>query len=259
MVNLGSSVVITDYFVRGKGKEKLENFAEKAAESLNKASGKAPGTLNKSVYAFIKTGLLLTGGTLLMAPMYWFEQNKKWFAGEANKMACGDPQYDKIEEIPDKGVGNVLWRRGLGIASTLTVGTMIGKDRQTHVEDFLSGWALQSMEKSGVSALQNVAKSETARSYIRLAALDQFFTAITAGVTYVTNGTFFGKKEEDKQAENAPAAIAQAAPAPAAASSGFPAAQAPVSQGFSALPGSMVSKPQLACAAENAALQPQAL
>jgi hypothetical protein len=62
----------------------------------------------------------------------------------------------------------------------------MGAKRQHAVEDFLTDKVILPTVRT--TPMQGLASNETFARYARLVSLDQFFTAITSTVTYVTNG-----------------------------------------------------------------------
>ncbi|MBY0407619.1 MAG: hypothetical protein K2Q01_07995, partial [Rickettsiales bacterium] len=66
--NLGSSIVIADYFCNLKGKELLNKGAEKIASAFAKPGSAQHAKTMTTAQNLLKTGSLLSGGWLLIIP-----------------------------------------------------------------------------------------------------------------------------------------------------------------------------------------------
>jgi hypothetical protein len=217
LLNLGLSVAITDYFTHGKGKEALRWLSKQTAHGIGSAATVAPTKLENATYGFWKTNALMSGGHIVMAPIKLLEDNKSRVVHWINqKLGVDKPILKDGVEVPLSSLSdeelpplyqdqpkqswwNVIKRRAMGLALTSATGTMMGEKLQHKVEDTLTDKLfLPALQKSPSPALQNLASNDTFARYARLVSLDQFFTAITSAVTYLTNGS--KKHEEPAQA-----------------------------------------------------------
>lgn len=214
-LNLGLSVIISDYFLSGKGMKYLDGFSKGATKLLTKPEAANAKAIEERIFAFSKTNLLLMGGNILMIPVKVLEDNKRravyWLnrklgcqpaimkdGHEASLSELKDEELPTLYEDSEKQTwGNVVKRRLMGISATLVTGTLLGKDNQAKVEHAIADkMVLPAMESSNVRPIQNLARNDLFQRYTRLVALDQFFTIITSAVTYLTRS----KKDESASA-----------------------------------------------------------
>jgi hypothetical protein len=206
-INLGLSVIITDYFTHGKGNELLHSWSKKSAGTLHKISGTNIEKAENTAYAFLKTHLLMSGGHVVMVPIKLMEDSKRHIVHRINRMLGVDKPIiqngkevpiselaendlpELYEDQPKQSWGRTVVRRLLAIAATMTVGTLMGKDFQHKVEDSITDkMMLPAMRAIPLKSAQNLAENDRFQRYARLVSLDQFFTVITSAVAYVTNG-----------------------------------------------------------------------
>lgn len=211
-LNLGLSVLITDYFTHGNGEKLLQQLTKKSTGAIHGVSGIAPKKLENTVYSFWKTNLLMSGGHVVMIPIKLMEDSKRHMVHRLNLMLGVDQPILKNGEIvpvsslsedelphlsedqPKQSWLRTAYRRVLGISATMALGTMMGKQRMHDVEDVLTDkLILPSMRATPIKSVQNIAENERFQRYAKLVSLDQFFTVITSGIAYITNGA---KKHE---------------------------------------------------------------
>jgi hypothetical protein len=262
--NLGISLVIADFFCNGKGKKPLLWAAGKCAQGLQKLGAPLNGA-HKVSRVVLETLSLLSGGFLLVIPTKLLEDRKRELVYKANERLGVDqhaPDGHKMtadeiylkEDQPPTSWGNVIWRRLLGAGAVQvtaqalehgfknknvprsdthplnpyvegsplieTTGVLGGRERAT---DLIVGGV-----NKGSEFLTGKRFTGIAARYLNLAALDTFFTVITASVMKFTNGAKplpEGCKElpcppktqeEPQQQQPVPAAPTPAAPTAAA-------------------------------------------
>lgn len=214
-VNLGLSVIITDYFTHGKGKEILQYLSKKSAASLHQLSGCDATKIENNTYGFLKTNLLMSGGHIVMIPIKLMEDSKRHIVHRINRLLDIDKPIIKngvatsisslsedelpplCEEQPKQSWAWTAMRRLIGISATMTVGTLMGKERLQKVEEVVTdNIMLPAIRNVPVSSIQHLAENDRFQRYARLVSLDQFFTVVTSVLAYLTNGA---KKHNDKE------------------------------------------------------------
>lgn len=232
-VNLFSSVAITDYFLAGGG----QKYLQQGAQALNKLVDNAPKPIKETAgYNALKTLALLSGGTLLMAPIKTLEDNKRravfWINRQLGKTdpncppdldakPLSDLRDDQlpqiVEEPPKQTWGNALLRRGYGIAAVQSASyisnTMWGNE---NLENASTNWAFKNLKKLDVPAMNRLMEKDWFKRYTKLTLLDAVFTVITAGAIYLT----CPPEEKAKDGQQPAVASGTPAAAPANAESG---------------------------------------
>lgn len=257
-VNLISSIYIADRFINPatterKGtvnklvdgmmnREKLDKWISSTTKFLHKV-----GMPLKKAHHNSKVGwesfILLSGGTLLLFPLKYLEDNKRKIVHSLNDklgvdQTAPDGHKETPEEIhieqeqPKQSVKNLIWRRVLGTISVVTTGLVIDhalKDKNTKLppEKYNLGWAnvhYDAKVQGGKSRIENkvfgwvqqasksltgkeFAKNGTFARLTRLAILDSVFTVITAGVMKITNGAKRGKMPKEIDDSHDPAVV----------------------------------------------------
>ncbi len=257
-VNLISSIYIADRFINPatterKGtvnkfvdgmmnREKLDKWISSTTKFLNKSGMSLNKAHNNSKIGW-ESFILLSGGTLLLFPLKYLEDNKRKIVHWLNDKLGVDqtapdghkktPEEIHIEqEQPKQSVKNLIWRRILGTVSVVTTGIVVDhalKDKNTKLppEKYDLGWAkvnYDSKVQGGKARIENkvfgwiqqasknltgkeFAKNGTFARLTRLAILDSVFTVITAGVMKVTNGAKRGKMPQEIDDSNDPAVV----------------------------------------------------
>lgn len=206
-VNLGSSLIIADYFINLGGKGQL-------AAAAKLMSGGSQGGLRYATVGLEQLALN-SGGWLLCVPIKIAEDNKRpivhWLndklgvdqrAPDGHKMTADEIFIEK--EQPKQSWLKMFCRRAVASGSTIVFGMGLdkayatdkpmmingelksqvgGKDRLTQNFVDASNWALRKLPGGEALAAQNWMKR-----YLSLAALDIINTKITSSVMYMTNG-----------------------------------------------------------------------
>ncbi len=234
-LNLGSSIVIADYFCNLKGKDILNKGAEKLGHAIasTKMASYEKAFLNSQTA--LKTLTLLSGGWLLIVPIKMMEDNKRpivhWLN---NKMGVDQTGADgkelKPDEIyieqeqPKQSWLNVLGRRALATAAVVGTGHVVNaafRDRDKSktytgpddphggkavVENFVVDKVNKVMKSGYIPGGESFTKNKTAQRYLGLAALDTVFTKITAVIMKVTNGAKKAQMPHEKGDDDSPSA-----------------------------------------------------
>jgi len=232
-LNLGMSVVMADYFRNLSGRKYLDNAANFIAKGLSSTTLLKHETALRHSNLALKTLALCSGGWSLLIPMKWLEDRKRpvvhWLNKEVfkeNQIAADGHEKtpDEIyieKEQPSQTWLHVFWRRtqaqiavwvaafalNKGFAKKLDEPRMIDGDLSTTLggeHRFLDNAMNQINRafKSGYVPGGNwLAKNERAQRYVGFAALDWFYTMITASVMYVTRGAKHLKKNNPKEAK----------------------------------------------------------
>lgn len=203
-LNLAIAVVMTDYFLNRGGKAPLENLSRWTNRAI---TSKFIGEDSyKLTHNFFKTNLLLMGGNFLFEGVRRIENNKRYWVFKANQFICPNPeQYDQVtkgrplnevprEELPavpnepeQKGIGNAVKRRLIGIGAVIGASTLFEKaGANTMFEETGVKLVSKAIQASGSSSLQQLLHNDHFQSYTKLAALDAVLTGITAVALYMT-------------------------------------------------------------------------
>lgn len=213
-INLAGSILIADYFKNLGGKPKLEWTAKKIAPlfknmgAKEKALSYAEGTLTYAA--------LTSGGWILLAPLKYLEDRKRPIVHWLNKkLGVNQTALDGHELTPDEiyiekeqpkhSWLKVIGRRALGSFCVLASGNILdytfrrGDKKGTDVvTNFIMGG---SDGQGGVNRILNfkygflhlpggkfLAANPRTQAWLNFAALDSFFTEITASVMWLTKG-----------------------------------------------------------------------
>lgn len=229
-------------------RQKLDEWVSKTTKAVANVTKKAG--LNIDLWKIHKKSnrgweslMLLTGGTLLLLPLKFLEDNKRKIVHATNKklgvsQVAPDGHEETPEEIhiekeqPKQSVGNLIWRRAIGTVTVVSTGIAIDKifeskkqkldaktvnlgweevhypvrpkGGQANVEDTVFGWINKVAKKMRGKEFN---KNGIVSRWTRLAILDTFFTAITASVMYVTSGAKKGKMPKEIDDSNDPAVL----------------------------------------------------
>ena len=222
-VNLGISLMVTDFFLHGGGKKWYTGGVSKIADRFSKWGMKRE---NAKWGAEIALGTLSlnSGGNLLLIPTKFIEDRKRqWVYWLNEKMGVDQTAPDGtkltaenifIEQEQDpQSWPRMIGRRILGWVATTATGMTLDKvlakaPLKTHYDQivvhtpgqqvFTEGTlrAADNILKSGlVPGGHAIANSPTARRYMGYAALDWIYTIITSKILHATNGAH--KKKND--------------------------------------------------------------
>ena len=239
-VNEAASLWITDQFMHGKpkwylggkpfSKEGFDSAAGWIAKKFKMPKAKAGNTLLMAT--------LLSGGTLLVLPMRWLEENKISWVQRANHMLDGwrgnkmsaEEVTARDEEVeraiacsPQQNWTSLLVGRVAAMFSSWATGTfLIGPDNNKKIMN----WSEKTLT-SGAKAvgLEKMAKTDTFKRYAQLTGVETYSCAISSVVLEIASKLFAKrgtevhdpeickKYEERDKAAAAAAAAANAAPA----------------------------------------------
>lgn len=229
VINLALSVAITEHFMHGKGKPTYEAVGKHLTKFFSNFTHNAAAAETIS-HITTKYSLLTTGGSALMLPMLWAENNKSKLTYLANRqfapetIATDDPNKDTaastilsskfdenqlpqpVEEQTKHGVINGTWRRLLSVALVIGWGNLLSRTP--------AGEAV--FEKAGLKGLKEaeslplagdvikkfnhvVETNPKANRWTRWTITDIVNTAITTGSIWLTRGG--GKSEAQLPAD----------------------------------------------------------
>jgi len=222
-LNLGMSLVITDYFLHGKGKGVHTNNLRKVTDffkrtKIDQVVGEAATKRAVGVAAGFIT--LLSGGNILLIPDKIMEDNKRPIVHWLNKHVYHQQQLapdgheetsDEIyieKEQPKQSWLNLGWRRLQAMAAGVAFGLALDNlgRKKLDIPQIINGkaitkidgqerytdWVVTNINKALNSGVipggKSVAENPTVHRYIGYAALDTIQTLITSMVMYMTNG-----------------------------------------------------------------------
>jgi len=214
-LNLGISLVITDFFMHGPG---AKYFNSGVASSTKALTGLGLSKKNAKWISEIGLGTfsLNSGGNILLIPTKFIEDDKRgwvhWLneklgvdqtAPDGHKMTK-DEIYIEEEQAPQSW-GRMIARRAMGWGTTTSVGLLLDRyARQPlarphmvdgEMEHFKPGQKVFTDGAVNItnSALRGMGAGRLADSpmfqrYLGYAALDTIYTAITSKILHLTNG-----------------------------------------------------------------------
>lgn len=231
-INLGSSIVIADYFCNLKGKDLINKGADKLAKAFSSNAAGQHKIFHNSQTA-LKTLSLLSGGWLLIIPMKIMEDNKRPMVHWLNKKMgveqrdadgkelTSDQIYIECEQ-PHHSWFNTILRRTAATAAVVGTGHVVNaafRDREKSktytgqddphggkavVEKFVVDNVNKAMKSGYIPGGKAFTESPTAQRYLGLAALDTVFTKITAVIMRATNGSKKGRMPNEQGDDQAP-------------------------------------------------------
>ncbi len=214
-LNLGISLVVTDFFLKGKGAGFFKNGVEKITTGLS-AAGVKPAWGKWFGGQALGTFSLNSGGNILLIPTKLAEDNKRNIVYWLNeKLGVDQTAPDGHKETPDEiyieqeqpkqSWMRMIGRRVLGWSMTTATGMtldslakqklpyakMIDGEMVTHKggQDVYTDWT-KKVVNAGLNKVggKSIVENETAQRYIGYAALDWIYTMITSSVMHATNG-----------------------------------------------------------------------
>lgn len=238
-LNLGISLVITDFFLHGKGNAFYKAGMQKFTSGLSAVGMKKP--LAKWVAGqALGTFSLNSGGNILLIPTKFAEDNKRNIVYWLNEKFGVDqtasnghketPDEIYIEqEQPEQSWGSMIWRRFLGWGATTAVGMTLDKfaaqklpvpkmvdgDLVTHkggqdvFTDLIKNgkYGVNALLKQGGATGNAIVATPWVQRYMGYAALDSFYTIITSKILHATNGAGKMKAPHEIGDDDAPPAI----------------------------------------------------
>lgn len=240
-VNEASSLWITDQFMHGKNllrnvpglKKAGEWFSEtgfnrvsesiakkfKLTEKLAKDGGKIlPKERGGNALLMVT---LLSGGTLLILPMKWLEDNKNRWVKRANHMVdkmrgrqmtpeevvARDTQVEQdIACTPRQSWPSMMLGRLIAISSSVSTGTFImGPERNKK----LMNWS----EKAFTGNIQPKGQKNAAHRYARLISVETYSCAISSIILEITSKLFAKRSSNPHDPEICKKTVEPAAPA----------------------------------------------
>jgi len=214
-LNLGISMVITDFFTHGRGKPMFDKGVTRASKTLQSTGLNEKGSEWLSRIA-LGTFSLNSGGNLLVIPLKYLEDNKRKVVHWINKNIYKDPQLAPdghaetpeeihiVEEQPPQSWGHIIWRRVQGFLATTAVGlsldaTFKKKLDVPHVNEkgheVTYSYGQDRLAQGIVDAMKNLPMGEQLLSYPWVkryafyASLDSIYTYITSTIMEKTKGT----------------------------------------------------------------------
>ncbi len=214
VANLLVSIVIWDFFLTGKGRPALDKMAKGVGNIL-----KAAGMKEKAAMAAAKTPVEMAcsplGGHMVMLPVMFMENHARYCCHVANKAFDPNYQYRDLKvtiNTPDRDLPpmvdepdkqtllQIAARRGLAWAAVTASGTALNKFQGGKYQDMLEQGTLnlanKGIQMSGIPALQRLGQLPVTQRYLKLAALDSYFTVITSSVVAMTNYMFGDNKKK---------------------------------------------------------------
>lgn len=236
-LNLGISLVVTDYFLHGKGANFFKNGVEKMSAGLMAGGMKRPLAKWASGQA-LGTFSLNSGGNILLIPTKFAEDNKRNIVHWLNdKLGVDQTAPDGHKETPDEiyiaeeqpkqSWMSMIGRRALGWSMTtvaamsidrfakqkLPTPEMVDGELITHKpgQDVYTDWTKKNVNAvlSHVPGGNTVVNSDKAQRYMGYAALDWIYTMITSTVMHMTNGAGKMKAPHEIGDDSAPAALVE--------------------------------------------------
>lgn len=246
-VNLGLSVVMADIAINGKGiwRKGLDYSINRTTKHLSSAiisMSKNPdkSKIIRKVHNNTRVGYeslsLLTGGSVLLFPLKFLEDNKRKVVHWLNEklgvdQTAPDGHKETPEEIhiekeqPKQSVGNLLWRRLVGTVAVVSSGIIINqifknKNKIIPAKTYDISWTKvkydprpqggkENIEEKVFGLLNKARGKEFEPNGIftrltKLAILDSMFTGITAAVMWMTSGAKKGKMPKEIDDSNDP-------------------------------------------------------
>lgn len=231
------TIVIADHLNHGKGRAGLDSTIRPVAKAVYSTGlFKRKQTAYKQSKVAIETLTMLSGGWLLLIPLKIMEDNKRSIVHWLNKK-LGTAEHDAkgreltADEIhleteqPKQTWANVFMRRILASATVMGIGSVLDhtaadkSKKQTLTYQFMGKNYVEEVHLGGkqrvtnavVKKVNDVTSAITSNNkigsdpnslvqrYMNIAVLDSVFTAITAAIMYVTNGSKRAKKLQEQK------------------------------------------------------------
>lgn len=201
--NLGISLVVTDFFLHGKGNKSFKNGVERSTRWLTKTTPLQERGAKWLSEIALGTFSLNSGGNILLIPTKWLEDRKRpivhWLndkmgvdqtAPDGHKMTADEIHIEC--EQPKQSWPRMIGRRGLAWGSTTAVGLALDRVLRRNgtpgTEVFTKGTVdIAGKGLRGIGADQ-IADNPAVQRYMGYAALDWIYTIITSKVMHATNG-----------------------------------------------------------------------
>lgn len=244
VVNLVASVALADIAINGAGmlNKSLKYSIEKSTRFFSKFVH--PRTAHYNSKVGLETFSLLTGGSILLVPLKYIEDNKRKIVHRLNErmgvdQTAPDGHKETPEEIhiekeqPKQSYPNLIWRRIMGTIAVISSGLAIDHifksktdmlDAKTYEIEGMSPITYDKKAKGGKQVIEDKAFGFINRTiekvsgkkfnpngmvgrWTKLAILDSMFTVITAVVMKVTNGAKRAKMPNEIDDSHDPAVI----------------------------------------------------
>ncbi len=208
--NLALSIVIWDMFLTGRGRPVLDGVTKSVVNGLS-ALGVDPKSSQKTAKVAAEMACSTLGGHITMIPVKILEDHAGYVTHQFNKAFDPDYKYKDVEvswSDDDKAPplvnpankntwGQIFMRRLIGMAVVSASGTMLNKAKlDTPLQENTLNVFKKGVDLTGSQTLKDLTQIPRAERYIKLAALDAYFTAITSMITAFTKNTF-GKSRDD--------------------------------------------------------------
>ena len=201
-VNEASSLWITDQFMHGKPKWFLggKPFSHQGFEAASKAIAKTFKMPVPKAGNTLLMATLLSGGTLLVLPMRYLEENKITWTRRANHLAdwlkgnkltkeevtARDHEVEQaVACSPQQGWGSLLAGRAVAMFASWATGTfLVGKTNNDKIMDFSEKHITSAAKAVG---FEKVAKTDMFKRYARLIGIETYSCAESSIVLEVAS------------------------------------------------------------------------
>jgi hypothetical protein len=197
-VNLISSIAIADYFIHKGGKPKLDKGAEALGKMIASTGLVSAEKATHHATTALKTSALTSGGWGLLIPGTLAENNKRPIVHWLNdKLGVDQHAPDGHKETPDEiyieqDQPHQTWRNA-AIRDRKNSALMPSEDDHHGGKAVVERFVVNNVNKAARKILPEgsalLRENGLAQRWLGLAALDTFFTIITAKVMHATNGT----------------------------------------------------------------------
>lgn len=204
-VNEGASLWITDQFKHGKPKAWLggKPFSKEGYEAATQWISKNFKMTHAKAGNSLLMATLLSGGTLLVLPMRMLEENKIFFTEKANhlldqlggcklspdEVAARDAEVRQaIACSPQQTWSALLVGRAAAMLSSWATGTFLIKESGNNaISDFSQKHLTTAANALG---MKKISATDTFKRYARLAGIETYSCAISAGVLEIVSKMF---------------------------------------------------------------------
>jgi hypothetical protein len=138
--------------------------------------------------------MLAAGGTLLMGPIKWLEDNRQYLSAKIDKTLGTNPgECDHVAPEPKQTWYSVLSGRAASVAVAVSALSIMGPQRAGEISEWMGKHTANLWMK-----MRPKSNAQTVRKWADLAAFDVLFTSITAMVTYAFSRVVAKRSDEKK-------------------------------------------------------------